>query len=141
MTNQEILDNAPEGATHIDDEGAYFKRTKQGHTFWWVNQASWMPAESNRSTRSLVDISKNAELMIENKQLQECFDECYEELQLTRNDGDKRIAELEKVELETVTKTRKMFVANARKFGYSNSVGHTIQELQKWEQKLKEQGE
>ena len=37
-----------------------------------------------------------AELMIENKQLQECFDECYEELQLTRNDGDKRIAELER---------------------------------------------
>jgi hypothetical protein len=54
---------------------------------------------------------------------------------------NKRITELEKVELETVTKTRKMFVANARKFGYSNSVGHTIQELQKWEQKLKEQGE
>ena len=96
MTNQEILDNAPEGATHIDDEGAYFKRTKQGHTFWWVNQASWMPAESNRSTRSLVDISKNAELMIENKQLQECFDECYEELRLTRDDGYKLIAELEK---------------------------------------------
>ena len=62
MSNQEILDNAPEGATHIDDEGAYFKRTKQGHTFWWVNQASWMPAESNRSTRSLVDIAKIAEL-------------------------------------------------------------------------------
>ena len=37
-----------------------------------------------------------AELMIENKQLQECFDECYEELQLTRDAGDKRIAELEK---------------------------------------------
>ena len=51
----------------------------------------------------------------------------------------RRNAELEKVELETVTKTRKMFVANARKFGYSNSVGYTIQELQKWEQKLKEQ--
>ena len=37
-----------------------------------------------------------AELMIENKQLQECFDECYEELQLTRDAGDKRIAELDK---------------------------------------------
>jgi predicted nuclease with TOPRIM domain len=42
-----------------------------------------------------------AKLKIENKQLQECFDECYEELQLTRNDGDKRIAELEnQVEFE-----------------------------------------
>ena len=38
-----------------------------------------------------------AELEKENKELQECFDECYEELQLTRNDGDKRIAELEAV--------------------------------------------
>ena len=38
-----------------------------------------------------------AELKKENKELQECFDECYEELQLTRNDGDKQIAELEKI--------------------------------------------
>jgi predicted nuclease with TOPRIM domain len=38
-----------------------------------------------------------SELEKENKELQECFDECYEELQLTRNDGDKRIAELEEV--------------------------------------------
>ena len=52
-----------------------------------------------------------------------------------------RIAELEKVELETVAKARKMFVVNARKFGYFDSVGHTIQELQSWEKALKEQGE
>ena len=52
-----------------------------------------------------------------------------------------RIVELEKVEIETVTKVRKMFVANARKFGYFDSVGHTIQELQSLEKKLKEQGE
>ena len=52
-----------------------------------------------------------------------------------------KIAELEKVELETVTKVRKMFVANARKFGYLDIVDHTIQELQSWEKKLKEQGE
>jgi hypothetical protein len=51
-----------------------------------------------------------------------------------------RVAELEKVELETVAKARKMFVVNARKFGYFDSVGHTIQELQSWEKSLKEQG-
>ena len=55
---------------------------------------------------------------------------------------EERIAELEKGELETVTKARKMFVCHARRFGFSNSVGHTIQELQKWEQELKkEQGD
>lgn len=69
MTDQEILDNAPEGATHIDGEGAYFERTKQGHTVWWVNEASWMPAESNRSTRSLADIKRIAELEADNKTL------------------------------------------------------------------------
>ena len=50
---------------------------------------------------------------------------------------EERIAELEKVELETVAKARKMFVVNARKFGYFDSVGHTIQELQSWEKALK----
>tara|TARA_R110000851_G_scaffold26473_1_gene75040 strand:+ start:193 stop:534 length:342 start_codon:yes stop_codon:yes gene_type:complete len=62
MDDQSILDNAPEGATHVDNGGAYFKLTAKGHIFWWVNKAEWMPAESNRSTRSLVDIARIAKL-------------------------------------------------------------------------------
>jgi hypothetical protein len=40
-------------------------------------------------------------------------------------------------ELETVTKIRKMFVKNARQFGYTVSVAATVQELQRLEATLK----
>jgi len=108
MTNQEILDNAPEGATHYDcDE--YMRHVHDGEWEYWSKAAGWEETTPQSDTRSLADI--------------------------------KRIVELEKVELETVAKARKMFVVNARKFGYFDSVGHTIQELQSWEKALTEQGE
>ena len=62
MTDRKILENAPEGATHVDDGGAYFKRTKKGDIFWWVNQVEWMPVGRNRFTRSLADIKRIVDL-------------------------------------------------------------------------------
>ena len=92
MTDQEIIDNAPEGATHIDGE---YDFCKDGYFFDYPSK-QWIPSEFIVESRSLADIAKIEELEKENKELQECFDECYEELRLTRDDGDKRIAELEK---------------------------------------------
>ena len=62
MNNQEIINNAPEGATHVSEEGTYFKRTNKGDTFWWVNRAEWMPYNSYMTTRSLADVAKIVEL-------------------------------------------------------------------------------
>ena len=47
MTDQEILDNAPKGATHIDNVGDYFKYSLRSR---------------GKSLRSLADIKRIAEL-------------------------------------------------------------------------------
>ena len=58
MNNQEILDNAPEGATHIDDEHDF---CKEGYYFSHTSQR-WMTSEYIVGSRSLADIKRIAEL-------------------------------------------------------------------------------
>ena len=61
MNNQDIVDNAPEGSTHIDEDGTYFKRT-YGQAYCWVNKSTWITAKKSRAMRSLADIKQNVEL-------------------------------------------------------------------------------
>ena len=58
MNNQDILDNAPEGATHIDGEDDFCKDGYYlGHT-----SKRWIPSDSVVGSRSLSDIKRIAEL-------------------------------------------------------------------------------
>ena len=74
MNNQDILDNAPEGATHVDFEGDYFKvetvyqyedESDCGYEdmFRFNYLGDWIVDRDNlRLTRSLADIKRIAEL-------------------------------------------------------------------------------
>ena len=58
MNNQEILDNAPKGATHIDGE---YDFCKDGSYFGYSSK-QWIPSEFIVESRSLADIKRIAEL-------------------------------------------------------------------------------
>lgn len=60
MNNQEILDNAPEGATHIDDEGDYCKT--MGIRWVYHNRHKWYQFDGATGMRLLTDIRRIAEL-------------------------------------------------------------------------------
>jgi len=74
MNNQEILDNAPEGATHVDTEGDYHKietiyqyedKSDCGYEdrFRLSNSGDWVTdSDDLLLTRSLADIARIAEL-------------------------------------------------------------------------------
>jgi hypothetical protein len=58
MKNQEILDNAPEGATHIDVESDF---CKDGYYFSYASRR-WIPSDFVIGSRSLADIKRIVEL-------------------------------------------------------------------------------
>ena len=58
MTDSEILDNAPEGATHIDGENDF---CKDGYYFGYTSR-QWMLSDSVVESRSLTDIRRIVEL-------------------------------------------------------------------------------
>ena len=67
MNNQDIVDNAPEGATHIDRFGDYQKLNKDGESYQWTEMIggnfNWHPEKPIASgLRSLADIKRIAEL-------------------------------------------------------------------------------
>jgi len=68
MTNQEILDNAPEGATHISELGSYVKTDSVGRPLTWSGY-SWNPARPNIQS-SLADIAELVELRKKNAELE-----------------------------------------------------------------------
>ena len=89
MTDQDILDNAPEGATYISDELMYLKYSKVHSNYWW---SLWLPdlnvwvdkvavANGLRSLSDIKLIAKHAEI-------------CERHVS-TRKYLEKRIAELE----------------------------------------------
>jgi hypothetical protein len=62
MTNQEILENAPEGATHVDEDGVYLNT--ENDSYWRETRLKWVYLTElilDRNTRSLVDIARIAE--------------------------------------------------------------------------------
>ena len=63
MNDQEILDNAPEGATHIDKAGRWHKLTFSHKGFMLLsNDGDWDYCNPCTDLRSLADIAKIAEL-------------------------------------------------------------------------------
>ena len=62
MTNQEIIDNAPEGATHVDEENDYFAFNARWRWNLWHDETKRFEATRATTTRSLADIKRIAEL-------------------------------------------------------------------------------
>ena len=58
MTDQEIIDNAPKGATHVDGEHDF---CKDGYYFSYTSQR-WITSEFIVGSRSLADIKRIVEL-------------------------------------------------------------------------------
>ena len=59
MINQEILDNAPDGATHIDNDGEYAKEDGYGLEYF---RLAWHKYTEPVELRSLADIKRIVEL-------------------------------------------------------------------------------
>ena len=55
MNNKQILDNAPEGATHYD-QGEYMKATGYSEWVGYSNSFGWVETEAESEVRSLADI-------------------------------------------------------------------------------------
>tara|TARA_R110002153_G_scaffold130436_1_gene279317 strand:- start:558 stop:917 length:360 start_codon:yes stop_codon:yes gene_type:complete len=72
MTNQEILENAPEGATHVDGDGDYFKYSFRSWTYYDEQYNGWFVSDS-KSLRSLKDIRRIVELENKNAKMLECL--------------------------------------------------------------------
>lgn len=56
---QSIVDNAPEGATHVSNNGVYYKKSENqalGALFWWRRGEEWIETKIDHLTRSLSDI-------------------------------------------------------------------------------------
>jgi hypothetical protein len=61
MNNQEIINKAPEGATHIDAEKDYFKFSCQSWMYYDDQEDDWFMTDS-KSLRLLADINLIVEL-------------------------------------------------------------------------------
>ena len=61
MNNQKILDNAPEGATHVDNEGDYWLMHPDNATETFMD-GEWVYCNMQEPIRSLADIKRIAEL-------------------------------------------------------------------------------
>ncbi len=83
MTNQEIIDNAPEGATHVDNNGFYLSAGKSGYMTMedYDGGRDWDYAHADLChTRSLADIKEieqlKAELVTAKAELDELGEQC-----------------------------------------------------------------
>ena len=74
MNNQEILDNAPEGATHVDNFELYWM-IQDRDSFNWQGQVNgWLSMSSDTDEfRSLEDIKRIAELEEQLTQVEDTF--------------------------------------------------------------------
>jgi hypothetical protein len=61
MKDQEIIDNAPEGATHWDCH-EYMRHIHDGNWDYWSKAAGWNETKPEEETRSLADIKRIVEL-------------------------------------------------------------------------------
>jgi hypothetical protein len=110
MTDQKILDNAPEGATHIDSDGEYAKDAGYGLEFFrltWCAYAHPVELRSLADIKELVELrNEKAELVTQNQRLKVIITEresvidnlrsVKSEMEGERYLKDKCIAELEK---------------------------------------------
>lgn len=65
MDNKEILENAPEGATHVSDNGVYYKKEQSEPMsyVWWVRGEEWIDSNICHLTHSLDDIRAQLKLI------------------------------------------------------------------------------
>ena len=70
MTDKDILDIAPEGATHIDGEHDF---CKDGFFFRRNSSQRWIKSEFIVGSRSLEDIQRIVELENKNAKMLECL--------------------------------------------------------------------
>jgi len=104
MDDQEILDNAPEGTTHIDRFGDYQKLNKNGESYQWTEMIfgnfKWHPEKTIVfGLRSLAGIKELVELRKANAELEAFKRHSLSRLQASTKFIDEqvlRIAELEK---------------------------------------------
>ena len=68
MNDQEILDNAPDGATHYDSY-EYMRHIHDGLWEYWSKAVGWEETVAAGETRSLTDIARIVELEKEVKGL------------------------------------------------------------------------
>ena len=61
MNNQEITDNAPDGATHYDC-CEYMRHVHNGNWEYWSKESGWEETVPEDDTRSLADIKRIVEL-------------------------------------------------------------------------------
>ena len=61
MTDPEIIENAPDGATHYDD-GEYMRHVHDGLWEYWTKAVGWEETKPEQETRSLADIKRIIEL-------------------------------------------------------------------------------
>ena len=61
MTDQKIINNAPEGATHVDNDGDYWLISSQDKPQAYF-YGSWSYCEPREDIRSLTDIQRIVEL-------------------------------------------------------------------------------
>ena len=68
MKDQQIIDSAPEGATHYD-QCEYMMHTHDGKWEYWSKAAGWEETTPEDETRSLADIKRIVELEKERESL------------------------------------------------------------------------
>lgn len=91
MTDQEILDNAPEGATHVSPHKyspSYFKESKEGYDVFinnkWDDEAELC---AYCCIRSLADIRELVQLRAEVEALKETLSKCERVIRVPDNEN------------------------------------------------------
>ena len=64
---KEIIKHKPEGATHISDNGVFYKLDGYTPLTWWVRGKEWVDSGVHHITRSLSDIERIITLMEQEK--------------------------------------------------------------------------
>jgi hypothetical protein len=116
VNNQEVLDNAPDGATHVDSESDYYK-INENVTEVMLNSL-WFSAEDALilPIRSLADIKRIAELEKDLfTQSQESKDAVKRAIEIIL-EKDERIAELEQEKKLMIDFARNIFIGSIEQF-------------------------
>ena len=120
MTEQKILDNAPDGATHISDEFNYYEYSEPDWYFYHPNECRFDLCDSFEhiplGLRSLSDIKRIAELEAQLKAAQPEWISV--EDRLPKKEG-RYLTKRTEFDCESIT----MFLPDFHGFGKNNRVG------------------
>jgi hypothetical protein len=79
MNNQEIIDNAPDLATHIDNEGDYWLMSS-GHSVETFMEPDWVFCSPQEPLQSLADIKRIVELETQQARAEILIHELHEQV-------------------------------------------------------------